>query len=330
MIEKGGCGSARGTDRCPEWSHGMKRQSGVWIAIICIMVIGVSITKMTSSFVASEPLTSLASVDSFSALSAEATERSGPETAALARNAAGAAVITEEVPDSGGEENAQPEPETGMEMEGDGEPAAVPEEAAAVPAQEESPGMRAAARAAVPDAAASEDGSRQPETEAAEESMSSGDSIQETVKSPLDPVRSPEVQMAPGQTDSGSGTADEFRSRFDGTAARIARYKESSQDSSPAALYMAAEYEWNLWDNELNAIYSAIRSRMKEEEKEDLRQKELEWIRTRDAEAEKAAGKNNGQASRNAAYMEALAAATRDRCYELLDEYTEVLNRSGN
>lgn len=38
------------------------------------------------------------------------------------------------------------------------------------------------------------------------------------------------------------------------------------------------------WDNELNAVYQDLRSRLNEEEKEALRQTQLKWIEFRDAE----------------------------------------------
>lgn len=66
---------------------------------------------------------------------------------------------------------------------------------------------------------------------------------------------------------------------------------------------------------------------MDEAEKEALKQEELEWIRTRDAAAERAAGKNNVQTNRNTAYILELSEMTKERCYELVDTYASVLDR---
>ena len=267
----------------------MKRQLGVWITIICILVVGVSVTKMTRRFFTSGPRESFA---------AETTVVFEPS--AMARTATGAAGAPEAGAESPRSRQAETElfsaaAETANEAE------------AAAPETEDT----AADMAVI--------------TEASEVTPEQEALTSETVKSPLDPGPAPAFSPAMAEAADGGALnpSENFRERLDSTAEQIERSKEAANSSAQAA----AEYEWTLWDNELNTIYSAIRRNMDEAEKEALKQEELEWIRTRDAAAERAAGKNNVQTNRNTAYILELSEMTKERCYELVDTYASVLDR---
>lgn len=267
----------------------MKRQLGVWITIICILVVGVSVTKMTRRFVTSGTLETFA---------AETTVVFEPS--AMARTATGAAGAPEAGAESPRSRQAETElfsaaAETANEAE------------AAAPETEDT----AADMAVI--------------TEASEVTPEQEALTSETVKSPLDPGPAPAFSPAMAEAADGGALnpSENFRERLDSTAEQIERSKEAANSSAQAA----AEYEWTLWDNELNTIYSAIRRNMDEAEKEALKQEELEWIRTRDAAAERAAGKNNVQTNRNTAYILELSEMTKERCYELVDTYASVLDR---
>ena len=268
----------------------MKRQLGVWITIICILVVGVSVTKMTRRFVTSGTLETFA---------AETTVVFEPS--AMARTATGAAGA----------------PETGTEgprgRQSEAELFSAAAETAAEAKVSETPEEEMAAE----DMAVI--------TEAAEVTPEQEALTSETVKSPLDPGPAPAFSPAMAEAADGGALnpSENFRERLDSTAEQIERSKEAANSSAQAA----AEYEWTLWDNELNTIYSAIRRNMDEAEKEALKQEELEWIRTRDAAAERAAGKNNVQTNRNTAYILELSEMTKERCYELVDTYASVLDR---
>jgi uncharacterized protein YecT (DUF1311 family) len=263
----------------------MKRQLGVWITIICILVVGVSVTKMTRRFVTSGTLETFA---------AETTVVFEPS--AMARTATGAA---------GAESPRSRQAETELFS-------AAAETAAEAKVSEAPEEEMAAENMAVI-------------TEASEVTPEQEALTSETVKSPLDPGPAPAFSPAMAEAADGGALnpSENFRERLDSTAEQIERSKEAANSSAQAA----AEYEWTLWDNELNTIYSAIRRNMDEAEKEALKQEELEWIRTRDAAAERAAGKNNVQTNRNTAYILELSEMTKERCYELVDTYASVLDR---
>lgn len=192
----------------------------------------------------------------------------------------------------------------------DGQPAAAAAENEAAPAMA---GLEGAApkETALPEAAA---GASAEETAA-----------EETVKSPLDPsVDPPKASSVLGEEK--EYTLEELKDRLQTVEEQIAAQEEAA-DSNPASRYMAAEYAWNLWDGELNLIYSHIRSHMSEEEAEDLKREEVAWLKERDLAAEQAYVQNDTPPKQSIQYITISAQKTRERCYELLEQYADVLER---
>lgn len=309
----------------------MDRQKGVWITIICILVIGVSVTKLTSDFVASgtletaaatnlenpaetsdtaQPLTEMASSVMGRAAGAPAAGRSGVSRSGDGRAADG---------QSDGDTNEKFAAAGAQTQAADMESALM--EQAQIDDSEEETAAASQEMAGAPQAFAA-----MPETAVATKAAS------DTVKSPLEPAPGPgnyqAVQESASASDESGYTAEEYRKRLDQTAAQIAQYREVPNDSSANFAYVASEYEWDLWDSELNTLYGILRIRMTEEEAEALKQEELEWLKERDVAADRAAAKTNSQNSRNTAYLEASARKTRERCYELLESYPDVLERA--
>lgn len=294
----------------------MDRQKGVWITIICILVIGVSLTKLTSDFVASGTLETVAAENFENPTEAADTTQALTEMASSVIEGSGAPAAGRAGVSRSGERRASDGKAGGDSNEGTSalmeqvQGDAVEEETAAA-----GPEMAGApqAFAAMPEAV--------PETVAASD----------TVKSPLEPAAGPgyyqPVPESAGASDESGYTAEEYKKRLDQTAAQIAQYREVPNDSSANFAYVASEYEWDLWDSELNTLYGIFRIRMTEEEAEKLKQEELEWLKERDVAADRAAAKTNSQNSRSTAYLEASARKTRERCYELLESYSEVLER---
>ena len=148
---------------------------------------------------------------------------------------------------------------------------------------------------------------------------------EETVKSPLDPsVDPPKASSVLGEEK--EYTLEELKDRLQTVEEQIAAQEEAA-DSNPASRYMAAEYAWNLWDGELNLIYSHIRSHMLEEEAEDLKREEVAWLKERDLAAEQAYVQNDTPPKQSIQYITISAQKTRERCYELLEQYADVLER---
>lgn len=189
-----------------------------------------------------------------------------------------------------------------------------PEAAAA--ANEDAPAMAGLESAAPKETALPEAAAGAPAEETAAE---------ETVKSPLDPsVDPPKASSVLGEEK--EYTLEELKDRLQTVEEQIAAQEEAA-DSNPASRYMAAEYAWNLWDGELNLIYSHIRSHMSEEEAEDLKREEVAWLKERDLAAEQAYVQNDTPPKQSIQYITISAQKTRERCYELLEQYADVLER---
>ena len=192
----------------------------------------------------------------------------------------------------------------------DGQPAA------AAAANEAAPAMAGLESAAPKETALPEAAAGAPAEETAAE---------ETVKSPLDPSGDPpKASSVLGEEK--EYTLEELKDRLQTVEEQIAA-QEEAVDSNPASRYMAAEYAWNLWDGELNLIYSHIRSHMSEEEAEDLKREEVAWLKERDLAAEQAYVQNDTPPKQSIQYITISAQKTRERCYELLEQYADVLER---
>lgn len=77
------------------------------------------------------------------------------------------------------------------------------------------------------------------------------------------------------------------------------------------------------WDEMLNKVYSEITSKLSQEEKDKLISEENNWIKKRDEEADKEAKKVEGGTMESLAKITSLAESTKERCYELVNNYME-------
>lgn len=76
------------------------------------------------------------------------------------------------------------------------------------------------------------------------------------------------------------------------------------------------------YDTLLNMIYSDISATLENEELEELKQDELEWIDKKDEMASYAVGsEDTSESDENWAYFDSLATSTKDRCYYLIHKY---------
>lgn len=81
------------------------------------------------------------------------------------------------------------------------------------------------------------------------------------------------------------------------------------------------EARYKRWDQALNEIYEALKSRLSEEEMGKLRLEQLDWIESRDVNAKEASLKYEGGSMEPLEYVATQASLTKDRCYELVASY---------
>lgn len=120
--------------------------------------------------------------------------------------------------------------------------------------------------------------------------------------------------------------APTWRSRLDEVEQRIKKGQESTETPSTSnSLKNQAAMELNLWESELNSLYSQILEQLDEEQAKKLAQQQREWMKFRDSSAA-AAAKNSPGGAESVEYIASLAKTTRERAYALLDLYEKELD----
>lgn len=283
----------------------MSRRTGMWVVMLCILAAGMGITKITSDFVSvntAQTAVVMAGDDNFLA-----------EGRGMAKSVSGTAVAEQFSYDGG---NAAAEAKAEAETKAE---AKVEAEAKAEAETESYEGMKAAGAAAKTDMVAAE---VIVDVAGAESVL---EEAPETVKSPLDPeIR--EEKNAEDAEISGAYASADISERLAQTESQALRCRESIVESNLVSAYASAEQECALWDRELNLIYNAIVSRMSQKEADTLKLSELEWRKERDMAADKTIRSAANQ-NQNLDYVKVMARYTRERCYELYENYSDVLDR---
>lgn len=83
----------------------------------------------------------------------------------------------------------------------------------------------------------------------------------------------------------------------------------------------AANEEFNQWDYMLNEIYSKLEEQLSQEDMDNLRVEEVNWINTRDLKSKEAAEKYEGGTIAPYMSLISLIDSTKTRCYELVEQF---------
>ena len=75
------------------------------------------------------------------------------------------------------------------------------------------------------------------------------------------------------------------------------------------------------WDDLLNEIYGVLKAQLSESEMRDLKNKQRDWIKYRDSQADEAAAEYEGGTMAPLEYNSVRVELTRKRCYELVNQY---------
>ncbi|WP_294148063.1 lysozyme inhibitor LprI family protein [uncultured Clostridium sp.] len=294
------------------------KNRGVIIAIILILIMGAGVTVGTRRFIHDKTSDGVAS--NFQG-QIPPSEELNMESMAMA-----AAGMTS-LPESGGQE-------AGLDT-GDTRSRETAKEQAPAEAGSETGEQKAAGR--MPDAAAGSgsvstysdsEGTASAKEEAAAVSADT-DALAAAPAAENAPAAKSSVVISPLTGVSESDTAvteyvttlDGYRKKLNEIDGLIQNMQGSEASSNTDSLKKVADYEYYLWDTELNHIYQAILEGMTEEEAQDLKTEERAWIRSRDLAAKKAASKFGGGTMESLEYTASLSDSTRTRAYELLEQY---------
>lgn len=140
--------------------------------------------------------------------------------------------------------------------------------------------------------------------------------VQEQEAADGEPVFSPAAE-----TEKTVLTLEDYRKRLDEVGSAVDSMRASEVSATTDSMKRVADYEYRLWDSELNRIYQALLECMDESDIEAMKTEERAWIRSRDATARQAAERYAGGTMEGLEYTASLAATTKARAYELLELY---------
>ena len=93
------------------------------------------------------------------------------------------------------------------------------------------------------------------------------------------------------------------------------------ENGSTADMNYATDQEYKRWDKALNEIWAQLKLDMPANEFEVLKQAQRNWIKERDRKAERDAVDWEGGTGYTMFYTGSLAETTKQRCYELVNQY---------
>ncbi|MGL4570822.1 MAG: lysozyme inhibitor LprI family protein [Clostridium sp.] len=82
-----------------------------------------------------------------------------------------------------------------------------------------------------------------------------------------------------------------------------------------------ASAEYTAWDNELNDIYGYLKNNLPQDKFKVLEKEEVQWIKDKEAKAKKNSEQYKGGTMERLEYICTLASETKNRCYELVNNY---------
>ena len=96
---------------------------------------------------------------------------------------------------------------------------------------------------------------------------------------------------------------------------------ESLYAGNTAQMNAAAEKEYQRWDAALNEIYGVLKTQLSKEEMSKLQTEEIQWIKDKEAKGNAAAEEMKGGTGASFQYLATIAGVTKDRCYQLVNQY---------
>ena len=137
------------------------------------------------------------------------------------------------------------------------------------------------------------------------------------------------AENAPDASENGHNDAAETLSEhfYGAYQAELETYRELDSGLAFGDVKQA-QAAYQVWDDELNAVYRRIKAAMTKEEFELLRRAERAWLKERDERAERECSGKEGEAAR-VAELASLTRSTRERTHELLEMYYTLLQRKG-
>lgn len=136
-----------------------------------------------------------------------------------------------------------------------------------------------------------------------------------------------QVKDSPGKVDNTvtkvEGRREEFLERLDNIQKELDALPEKKDSDAGVTNAMKNYYgkSSEMYDKALNEIYALLKKELSPETMKDLKTKQIKWIEKKEAEADKEESKYEGGTFEFVARYISLYESTKERCYELVNEY---------
>lgn len=114
---------------------------------------------------------------------------------------------------------------------------------------------------------------------------------------------------------------NEALTRLEELDKQIGEDRDRSGAKNASSRKAAAESEWNLWEAEVRRLLETLKDLLGTQEQEQLMEQQKSWLKEREAKALEASGRQPGSNLEQVNYYRSLAEATRQRAYDLAEEY---------
>lgn len=119
------------------------------------------------------------------------------------------------------------------------------------------------------------------------------------------------------------GRRTEFIERLDNIQKELDALPEKKDSDKGVTNAMKNYYgrSYEMYDKELNEIYALLKENLSPERMNELKAEQMKWIEQKEKTAEEERLKYNGGTFENVALYISLYESTKERCYELVNEY---------
>lgn len=119
------------------------------------------------------------------------------------------------------------------------------------------------------------------------------------------------------------GRKKEFIDKLDNIQKEIDSLPEKKDSDAGITIAMKSYYgiSYDMYDKALNEIYDLLKENLSPETMQNLQNEQIKWIEEKEATANKEAEKYKGGTFEFVAYSSSLYGTTKNRCYELVNNY---------
>lgn len=119
------------------------------------------------------------------------------------------------------------------------------------------------------------------------------------------------------------GRKKEFIDKLDNIQKEIDSLPEKKDSDAGITIAMKSYYgiSYDMYDKALNEIYALLKENLSPETMQNLQNEQIKWIEEKEATANKEAEKYKGGTFEFVAYSSSLYGTTKNRCYELVNNY---------